>query len=192
MHHIGHVERLQVQLARLKTGEKPHQVYDPVSLRVVPALRVTQKGVVGLADGQELLDVHHTDHEYSRNRPGAGVSFNFDSHYERMREHLNPHLQTGCAGENILITADRRFELSALSGGVAIETNDGTLIQLSQISVAHPCVPFSRYALNVESNPTDVKIKDTLIFLDGGMRGFYAELAGEPAIVCPGDRVFIA
>ena len=191
MRQIGQIERLQVQLDKLKKGTKPNQTYDPAALRVVPALQLTGKGVMGLVDGQKLLDVHHTDHEQARNRKTAGISFNVSSHYKRMRDHFGPQLEAGCAGENILIATDDTLDLVALSKGLVIEASDATKVRLTRISVAHPCLAFSTYALNLGGKLTDELLKETLKFLDGGTRGFYCEWTGEPVVVRPGDRVFV-
>jgi hypothetical protein len=191
MHQLGHIERLQVQLGRLKTGTKPDQTYAPAALQVVPALRLTSKGVIGLLDGQELLDVHHADHEYSRNRHGSGISINFISHYEQMRERFGPDLETGCAGENILVAAKAIVEPATLSRGLVIETKEGRQVRLNQVSVAHPCRSFSAFALKLARKPTEYALKETLRFLDGGTRGFYCEWEGEPVVVRPGDKVFV-
>jgi hypothetical protein len=192
MRQVGHIERLQVQLGRLKKGAKPDQHYDPSALHAVPALRLTAKGVIGLVDGRELLDVHHADHAYSRNRGSSGISLNFSPHYEHMRHRFGSHLETGCAGENILVATDQPVPLAALAQGLVIETADGTRVRLTQIQVAHPCLSFSTYALELQGEPAgQAALKETLGFLDGGTRGFYCEWTGEPVVVRPGDRVFL-
>jgi hypothetical protein len=188
---IGRIERLQIQVDSLKKGTKPNQTYDPAALRVVPGLRLTPKGVIGLVDGQELLDVHHADHEYSRNRSSNGISINFSAHYERMRDRFSPRLATGCAGENILVASDRVIEPAALARGLVIETGAGVKARLTQVSVAHPCRSFSSYALKLEDALTEGALKEALQFLDGGTRGFYCEWTGEPVVVRTGDRVFL-
>lgn len=191
MRKVGHIDRLQVQLDKLKKGGRPNQYYDPAALRVVPALRLTSKGVLGLVDGQELLDVHHADHEHSRNRPSSGISLNFSSHYERMKRRFGRKLDTGCAGENIHISPDSIIGLSALSQGLIIESRDGDQIHLQGIQVAHPCLSFSAYALSLAGAPTDDALKETLNFLDGGTRGFYCDWMGDPVVVRLGDSVFL-
>jgi hypothetical protein len=188
---IGYIERLQVQLDRLKKGIKPDQYYDPGALYVVPTLRLTDKGVIGLLDGQELLDVHHADHEYSRNRGSSGISLNFSAHYERMRDRFSPNLETGCAGENILIATDQIIAADTLSEGLVIETAQCVQVRLTQVQVAHPCLSFSTYAQSLAGQPTEQALKETLRFLDGGTRGFYCVWTGEPVVVRPGDRVFL-
>lgn len=191
MRQIGQIKHLQVQLDSLKRGTKPNQDYDPSALQRVSALQLTAKGVVGLLDGEELLDVHHADHEYSRDRDSSGISFNFSSHYQRMRDRFSPRLEIGCAGENILIATDRVIDLTALSDGLIIENGQGLQVRLSQIQVAHPCLSFSKYALSVATELTEETLKEALRFLDGGTRGFYCEWTGEPVVVRVGDRVIL-
>jgi hypothetical protein len=192
MREIGYIERLQVQLDSLKKGDKPNRYYDPTALRVVRALRLTIKGVIGITEGQELLDVHHADHPYSKNRQTNAISFNLSPHYAQMQNHFGPHLEMGCAGENILIATDESFELDALSCGLIIKSQDGVQGRLTQVSVAHPCLSFSKYALKSGGASSDEIIKETLQFLDGGTRGFYCAWEGDALVVRPGDRVFIA
>src|SRR6266568_4890860 len=73
--------------------------------------------------------------------------------------------------------------------GVLGEGPDGReLVRLDVLQVAHPCRPFSGWALGgmVE---TDV-LKETLQFLDDGTRGFYCVGVGT-GIVSVGDRVVV-
>jgi MOSC domain-containing protein YiiM len=188
---IGYIELLQVQLGRLKQGEKPDLSYDPAPLRTVPALRLTPKGVVGLVGDKELLDVHHADHVYSKNRSSSGISLNFTSHYEKMRNHFSDHLAPGCAGENILVMTDQVLSIDDISSGLVIQAKTGDLVRLEQTRVATPCASFSKYALGHGLEPASDTLKQTLQFLDGGTRGFYCECAGDPVVVRPGDRVFL-
>src|SRR5260370_73436 len=60
--------------------------------------------------------------------------------------------------------------------------------RLEVLQVAHPCRPFSGWALDgrVESE----MLKETLQFLDDGMRGFYCQGVGS-GIVSVGDRVVL-
>jgi hypothetical protein len=189
MRTIGTVARLQIQRSSLKTGEKPNRVYDPAPILAVPQLAVTPDGVLGAsADGGWLVDVHHRAHPSTKNEDGLhGVSVGFTSHYAAMRERFGAHIVGGCAGENILVAADRPFTYDDLAGGVAITRADGSeRVRLRVLQVAHPCRPFTGWALGgrVES---DV-LKAHLQFLDGGMRGFYCvgEGAGKVDV---GDRV---
>jgi MOSC domain-containing protein len=191
MRTIGTVARLQIQRSSLKTGEKPDRVYDPAPLLAVPRLAVTADGVLGAsADGGWLVDVHHRSHPHTKNEDGLhGVSVGFTTHYAAMRERFGPHLVVGCAGENIIVAADQSFTYDDLAGGVAIARPDGTeRVRLRVLQVAHPCRPFTGWALGgrVESQV----LKENLQFLDNGMRGFYC--VGEGAgTVEMGDQVML-
>ncbi len=189
MRDLGTVIRLQIQRSSLKTGEKPRRVYDPAPILCVDRLAVTADGVLGQADGEAwIVDVHHRAHPHTKNEDGLhGVSVGFRSHYDAMRQRFGERVTLGCAGENILVAADRRFALDDLAGGLAVAAPDGReLVRLKVLDVAHPCRPFTGWALGgtVESEV----LKSHLQFLDGGMRGFYC--VGEGAgIVTVGDRV---
>ena len=189
MRDLGTVIRLQVQRSSLKTGEKPRRVYDPAPILCVDRLAVTADGVLGQAGGEAwIVDVHHRAHPHTKNEDGLhGVSVGFRSHYDAMRQRFGERVTLGCAGENILVAADRQFALDDLAGGLAVAALDGReLVRLKVLDVAHPCRPFTGWALGdtVESEV----LKSHLQFLDGGMRGFYC--VGEGAgIVTVGDRV---
>jgi hypothetical protein len=58
--------------------------------------------------------------------------------------------------------------------------------------VAAPCAPFSRFALSLDVHALPEMIKETLQFLDNGVRGFLAQLDGDEAEIQVGDAVFIA
>ena len=177
----------------MKVGDKPRR-YDLAPIRSVPALRVSLAGVVGLAeDGETIVDVHHHDHPASKNRGGEnGISLGFTGHYRAMRQRFGQHLADGIAGENILVEADRQFQVDELAAGVVVEGNDGRQLELRPVIVAAPCVEFSRYALKFpEGNRPDATVTEALRFLDAGMRGFYATYEGEPTVVEVGARVFL-
>ncbi len=183
MRTIGTITRLQIQRGSLKTGEKPDRVYDPAPLLAVPRLAITPDGVLGAgADGGWLVDVHHRAHPHTKNEDGLhGVSVGFTSHYAAMRDRFGDRIAIGCAGENILVATDRPFTYDDLAGGVAIVAAEGReseeRVRLRVLQVAHPCRPFTGWALGgrVESEV----LKSHLQFLDDGMRGFY----------CVGDGV---
>ncbi len=189
MRELGRIVRLQIQRSSLKTGEKPTRVYDPARLLTVGHLAIGPDGVLGQAgDGAWLVDVHHRAHPQTKNEDGAhGVSLGFTSHYAAMRDRFGDRITLGCAGENIVVEADNRFTFEDLERGVALLGDGGREVaRLEVLQVAHPCRPFSGWALGgmVES---DV-LKQTLQFLDGGMRGFYCQGVGS-GIVAVGDRV---
>jgi hypothetical protein len=192
--YIGTVVRLQVQESSLKVGTKPRR-YDPTPIQSVPAISFSASGVVGLAEnGETILDVHHHDHPTSKNRGGEnGISLGFTGHYREMRKRFGRHLADGVAGENILIEADRQFQVVELAAGVVIEGSAGRRLELRPVIVAAPCVEFSRYALKFPDGARpDATVTEALRFLDAGMRGFYATYEGEPAVVEIGARVFLA
>ena len=174
MHAIGTVIRLQIQRSSLKTGEKPDRVYDPAPLLAVPRLDVTPDGVLGAGtDGSWLVDVHHRAHPQTKNDDGLhGVSVGFTSHYAAMRNRFGDRMVVGCAGENIIVETDRMFTYDDVAGGLALAAPDGReRVRLRVLQVAHPCRPFTGWALGgrVEASV----LKEHLQFLDNGMRGFY-------------------
>lgn len=191
MRSIGTVARLQIQRGSLKTGEKPTRLYDPALLLSVPALNVTPDGALGgTPDGSWIVDVHHRGHPHTKNEDGLhGVSLGFTSHYAAMRQHFGDRVEVGCAGENIIATTDRRFTYEELAGGVAIVAPDGQeRVRLRVLQVAHPCRPFTGWALGKQVEPEE--LKKHLQFLDNGMRGFYC--VGEGAgTVSLGDQLAI-
>jgi hypothetical protein len=191
MHTIGTITRLQIQRDSLKRGEKPTRVYDPAPLLSVPALNVTPDGALGgTPDGMWIVDVHHRDHPRTKNDDGLhGISLGFTSHYDAMREHFGNRVEMGCAGENIIARADRRFTYEELADGVAILAPDGTQrVRLKILEVAHPCRPFTGWALGKTVEPEE--LKKHLQFLDNGMRGFYCVSEGV-GTVSLGDQIAI-
>jgi hypothetical protein len=184
---FGRVVRLQVQTAGLKRGERPGRVYDPSPLLPVVRLRLTPHGATGeTAEGETALDVHHAAHPESKHAPGREVSFGFTSHYAKMRGRYGEQLSIGCAGENILLESDRVFRLEDFAGGLAFQSADaGALLRLSAVTVAEPCVEFSRFTLNdPHASPQD--LRPVLQFLDAGTRGYCFTPAGE-LVLRPGD-----
>lgn len=194
MHTIGPIVRLQVQRSSLKTGDKPTRRYDPTPLLAVPRLRVTPDGVLGAAaDDAWIVDVHHRAHPDTKNEDGLhGVSLGFTSHYAAMHERLGGRIETGCAGENIIVAAERRFtigELGGEGGAIAIRSPEGReRVRLRLLDVARPCRPFTGWALGRQVEPDELKA--SLQFLDNGMRGFYC--VGEGAgTISVGDQVVL-
>ena len=184
MRTIGSVVRLQVQRSTLKTGEKPNRTYDPTPLLAVPQLAVSAEGVLGAADGGWVVDVHHHRHPHTKNEDLVhGVSLGFTSHYAAMRDRFGERIVLGCAGENIIVAAERQFSYAELAGGVAVGD-----VKLRVLQVAHPCRPFTGWALGgrVESDA----LKSHLQFLDDGMRGFYCH-ADEGGTVNVGDPLVL-
>src|SRR5205814_2923647 len=91
-------------------------------------------------------------------------------HYAAMRERFGSRIELGCAGENILVETGRQLTLEDLRTGVAICTPDGVEVsRLTVLDVAHPCRPFTAWALGgLEESHV---LKDHLQFLYGGRRG---------------------
>jgi hypothetical protein len=191
MRTIGTITHLQIQRGSLKRGDKPTRVYDPTPLLSVPALSVTPDGALGgTADGSWIVDVHHRDHPETKNEDGLhGISLGFTSHYDAMREHFGDRLQIGCAGENIIARSERRFSYDDLAAGVVILSPEGDeRVRLKVLQVAHPCRPFTGWALGKQVEPEE--LKKHLQFLDEGMRGFYCVGEGTGTVAL-GDSVAI-
>jgi len=189
MRTIGRISRLQIQRASLKSGEKPTRRYDPAPLLSVPKLNVTPAGALGaIEDGAWVVDVHHRAHPHTKNEDGLhGISLGFTSHYDAMREHFGARVVIGCAGENIIAETDGRFTYEDLVEGMAILTPEGKeRVRLRVLQVAHPCRPFTGWALGKQVEPEE--LKRHLQFLDGGMRGFYCVGEGT-GTVSLGDQI---
>ena len=187
---IGDIVLLQIQRSALKTGEAPNRVYDPGPILTVDRLAVGPDGVLGLGpDRSWIVDIHHKGHPATKNPDGRhGISIGFTTHYDLMRERFGERIDLGCAGENIIVETDRRFALEDLKAGVVMLAPDGRELHLDVLDVAHPCRPFTGWALGrtVESDA----LKAHLQFLDGGTRGF--RLGGTTAgFVSVGDRVAV-
>lgn len=191
MRAIGTVIRLQIQRSSLKVGEKPNRQYDPTPLLTLERLWLTPDGVFGDApDGGWLVDVHHRAHPRTKNEDGLhGVSVGFDTHYGRMQERFGDHITPGCAGENLLIHTDRTFTYEDLQQGLALVDGAGQeVLRLAVLQVAHPCRPFTGWALGRRVEPEEMKA--SLQFLDGGTRGFYCTALGT-GLVSLGDRLVL-
>ena len=179
MRPLGSLVRLQIQRATLKTGEKPDRVYDPTPLLAVDRLAVGPDGVLGAApDGSWVVDVHHRAHPATKNEDGLhGISVGFTAHYALMREKFGDRLTLGCAGENLIAATDHPLRLEDLAQGLAIVAPDGReRVRLRVLNAAQPCRPFTGWALGrvVESQV----LKESLQFLDEGMRGYYCTAEG--------------
>jgi MOSC domain-containing protein len=191
MRELGPIIRLQIQRSTLKIGVKPDRHYDPAPLLPVRHLAVSPDGVLGKdGGGGWLVDVHHRTHPATKNEDGLhGVSVGFTSHYDLMRDRFGDRITVGCAGENIIVESEGRITLEILQRGIAVVEGgaDGVeRVRLRVLQVAHPCRPFTGWALGgkVEAEV----LKGHLQFLDDGTRGYYClgEGAGEVEI---GDRL---
>lgn len=187
---LGRIVRVQIQRSSLKLGPPKGRYFDPAPLLEVGTLDVDTNGVTADVNGDRMIDVHNATHPESKYRNGINpLSFGFTDHYRRMRDTFADHLVNGIAGENILIENERLVELDDVISGVLILGDDGRRIELRDISVAHPCVEFSRFALgDPAADPATVSA--ALRFLGDGMRGYYAAVASAtPLRIEPGDRV---
>lgn len=194
MEPLGSIIRLQIQRSSLKVGPLKARWYDPSPLQVVPALEVSESGVTGIDEsGGAVTDAHHRDHPAGKFNGDNGVSILFTSHYETMRERFGARLTDGIAGENILVATNRPVRQEDVDGGITIRTVEGHVVRLEGLKVAEPCVEFTRFSIQYPPDArSDGRVTESLDFLRGGMRGFYARYAGAaPVTVRLGDAVFL-
>jgi hypothetical protein len=189
---LGPIVHLQVQTSSLKIDGEPRRYYTPAPIRKVERLYINEGVISGLLDGHEVLDVHCALYPESRNRGnGNMLSVGFTGHYEMMQQEFGPHLVPGIAGENILVEHPGRLTLEDLQQGLAIRNDDGEIMELGTVSVAHPCVEFSRFSLD-DLNADPKAVSNTLKFLDAGTRGFYGVVTSSlPATIQPGDELLV-
>jgi len=184
------IVRLQVQRGPLKIGKAPLRYYEPAALVAVNSVLAGPRGVRGVTDeGEVVLDVHHQDHPQSRDRMGrAGILFMGTGDYVALRERYGDHVIDGIAGETVLLEAPDGLAGRDLPAVVTVRTADGPL-ELRAVRAADPCVEFSRFCLGRDPSPVvDDAVKQTLIDLDGGTRGYRSIAAGQ-ARIAVGDIV---
>jgi hypothetical protein len=189
---IGPIIRLQIQRGALKVGEKGAKRYLTDPIQSFPQLRLSRDGVTALESGGETLDAHHRAHPLRKNEDGVhGVSVGFTGHYHTMQQRFGAHMTVGCAGENIIVDAQRRLALEDVAAGfVILDPSGREKGRLLEVAVAHPCKPFTGFALRNTPVATDV-FQDSLRLLDGGMRGYYCTWIGEPTTIEVGDAVAV-
>lgn len=188
---IGRVVRLQVQRSSLKTGQKPNRVYDPEPLLSVDEIWISPEGILGRGPGGSwVVDVHHRAHPQTKNDDGLhGISVGFTGHYDEMRERFGARIATGCAGENLIAETSGRVPLDRIASGLAVVAPDGReRVRLEVLQVAHPCRPFTGWALGRQVEPEALKAH--LQFLDGGTRGYRCQTAAS-GVVAVGDVLAI-
>jgi hypothetical protein len=174
---VATVARLQVQRSRLKPGPAGARVYGPEPLLEVDALDVGPRGVVGQTADGPVPDVHHADHPDTRNRRLTnGLSLLPRAHYASLRARYGPHLADGVAGESLLLDTEAPWTEADVEGTLWLETADGRLLELGGAVAAPPCVEFSRFCLQLPLGPVGPDVSQALLDLDGGARGFYAEV----------------
>ena len=126
-----------------------------------------------------MLDVHHADHPDTRNRRLAnGLSLLPRAHYAGLRQRYGPHLVDGVAGESLLLDTAGPWTGADVEGALWLETVEGELLELAGTEPAPPCVEFSRFCLGVPVGPVGPDVSQALLDLDGGARGFYAQVRG--------------
>lgn len=170
---LGPIVRLQIQRSSLKTGLPKMRRYDPAPLLALDRLWMGPDGAIGRVNGTEIIDVHHRRHPNTKNDDGQhAISVGLTSHYREMQERYGDHMVVGCAGENIIVEHDRRLTLADVEKGLVALSPDGAeRLRFRVLEVAHPCKPFSGFALGHKTVPPE-ELKATLQFLDEGTRGF--------------------
>jgi hypothetical protein len=187
---LGPILRLQIKRSRLTKEDGAGEFFDPSPLLETDAYRLTPDGAMGRAAEGWLLDRHHQAHpENPLPNPKRALSIGFSAHYQAMEERFGT-APIGIAGENLIVDSDRAVTLDMITGGIEIETGDGTVV-LVDPEVAEPCVPFTRFMMQ-QPNATLDELRPDREFLRRGMRGFVVGLASltGPAVVHPGDLVW--
>lgn len=190
---LGEISRLQIQRSSLTIGSGPTRYFDPAALLVVEEMFLTPGGACAPApDGSCLVDVHHAAHPFTRSRGENTLCFGFSRHYDTLRARFGESFTFGCAAENITIDGPApRITQADVGAGLLIETADGPAT-LTNVVVAAPCMPFSKFALRDPAASTEA-IKSALQFMDHGMRGFYCNFAGpKTATIRLGAKVYAA
>jgi hypothetical protein len=165
--------------------------YDTAMLAQVDILRLVPDGVLGHHGGAWIVDRHHRDHPAAKRWHAEDtLSFGFTSHYDHMST-LFSQTQLGIAGENVIVATDEMIKLEAISGGVRLETKDGT-IEMSRPEVLEPCVEFTRF---MTSRPTASarEVKPDREKLRNGVRGYVVGIPGpDPVHIGIGDTISIS
>jgi hypothetical protein len=79
--------------------------------------------------------------------------------------------------------------LERIAGGLAVLAPDGTeRLRLDVLQVAHPCRPFTGWALGRQVEPE--VLKSHLQFLDDGTRGYRCQTA-QTAMIEVGDQLVV-
>jgi len=186
------IVRLQVQREPLKQGRPPARAYDPTHLVAVPAIELGASGAHGVtAGGERIIDVHHREHPRTRDAKGrAGVLVMATGDYVALRDRYGPHVVDGIAGESILVEHAPGLADRDLPEVLYLQTSSGT-VELQQVRPADPCVEFSRFCLGrPPGGVVDQRIREMLIELDGGARGYRA-VAADSTTVRLGDTLLI-
>ncbi|MEZ4524132.1 MAG: hypothetical protein R3A46_21240 [Thermomicrobiales bacterium] len=197
---IGRIIRLQIQRQTLKHplepkpghDRSPEQFYDPQHILASEELWVADTVAAIQLGDDYVIDVHAAAHPRSRNRGnGNMLSIGFTSHYDKMRDRFDDHLTDGIAGENILVEASGILDVEDFAAGLAIQTAHGELVECNEVTIAAPCVEFSRFCLG-DRYADPRATSDALRFLGNGTRGFYGYISsGLPAMIRTGDTLLV-
>ncbi|MCA9913300.1 MAG: hypothetical protein KC496_08115 [Anaerolineae bacterium] len=193
MQKIGTIEFVQVQRGHMKVGIGDQRVYRPDPLLTVNKLHLTEDGILGITEDETVIvDVHHTAHPQSRFRGDNKISFGFIHEYEQIRRRFGDHMRDGVGGENMIIRAQEPLPDLTMHQRYFIRHHDGTMIELIHVIPAPPCREFSIFC--AQRTIEGAALKDTLQFLSGGTRGYYAELVKSDCqcFVQVGDELFLA
>lgn len=191
MQKIGIVTFVQIQRDHMKIHKDNVRFYRPAPLLKVEKLALDKQGIIGIdTDGNEILDVHNTEHPNSRYRGDNKISFGFLQHYHRMRERFGDHLKDGYAAENIIV--DAKIDITKLDYTQEFFFKQGDdNVELADVIPAPPCREFSVFCLEVAQCTEDIKA--ALQFLSNGTRGYYADLASmnTPYYIQAGDELWV-
>jgi hypothetical protein len=193
MKFLGEIARLQIQRSSLTIGSGPARYFSPAAPLLVEEMFLTAGGECApSADGICLVDVRYAAHPSTRSRGENTLCFGFTRHYDALRARFGESFTFGCAAENIMIEGPApRIAQAAVAAGLVIETPDGPAT-LSNVIVAAPCLPFSKFALRDPAASAEA-IKSALQFMDHGVRGFYCKFAGpKTATIRLGAKVYAA
>ena len=171
--------------------------YDAGRRVEVDRLEISSRGIEAtLPTGERVLDIHHLDHPEKAYDDDDLVCVGFTAHYDAMRTEFGEHMVDGIAGENIVIDFADEVWPEDLGDELAIENQKtGEMAMLRMVSLASPCVEFSRFCLQ---RPYDEvpgrRMGEILQFLGNGRRGFLLLFDDSLDVVTvrPGDRAFLA
>ncbi|HVA37140.1 MAG TPA: hypothetical protein VNJ51_05970 [Candidatus Dormibacteraeota bacterium] len=177
---LGVIIQLQIELDRLKDGDASR--YRVELIRHVEGLHVSPDGAVARVGEGYVLDVHHAAHPATRSNATNHLSIGFTGHYDAMRERFGEHIALGAAGESLIVERPGRTQLADLGEELLIELPGEPPLRIERPAVMRPCAPFSRFCLD-EGEPPPERLKATLQFLDGGIRGFKGMPAGNGVVI---------
>jgi hypothetical protein len=193
---LGTVKLTQIQPHGMIVESPSGAIFDSTRRTKVAQLDLTAEGVSAIGSGGEkILDIHHSEHPNSRFKPGNSISIGFTSHYKAMRSRFGSHIVDGSGGENVIIEFPDEVWSNSLGQHLLFEnpqTGAATLLDVDH--VAKPCNPFIHFvAASPYSQLPPAKLKEVLLFLDRGRRGFLLTLneSQEKAFIHPGDEVFV-